>query len=444
MAKIIANNFFWLYCDKDIKMPKVINPVPRFNYHNKKEASSTIVVKFSYSFHGKNKRLVYSPGIKIEKKFWNFESQYPKTHPSTNQVRSDLNKLATIILEVHQETQGSLSIQELRKELDHRFKGMPRPEEATRIIDFLQFFKFFISQKAEKLKTGEIKESTMIGLNSIYSKLEKYCQETGQELTLEAINSDFRQSLIEWCFEVEGNSIATVNKYLKKIKEAIKEARERSLTNNTYPEISGWFMKDIPKENIALSESELEAIFKLDLKAHPEGYQKARQLFLIGAYTGLRVSDYTRIEPSHINTEQGEQIIRITAQKTGKPVSIPLHPNLKAILEECNYKAPKLSEQKLNDYIKEVAMLAGITEERIVINTKGGKRTEGKKPKYQLIKSHSARRTFATISYAKGLPIVLIMAITGHTREEQFNKYIDKTTLLAMQAYSDLNKNRQT
>lgn len=423
-------------------MPKVINPVPRFNYHTPTEASSTIVVKFSCSFKEGNKRITYSPGIKIEKKFWNFESQYPKTHPSTNQVRSDLNRLATIILEVHQETQGRLSIKEFRKELDYRFKGTPRPEEATRITGFLQFFQFFISQKAEKQKTGEIKESTMKQYRSIYSKLERYCQETGQELTLEAINSEFRQSFLEWCFDAEQNNISTVNKYLKVTKEVVKEARERSITNNTYPENSSWFIKDIPKDNIALSESELEAIFNLDLKAHPEGYQKARQLFLIGAYTGLRVSDYSRINPSHINTEHEVQVIKITAQKTGKLVSIPLHPNLKAVLEECNYQSPSLSDQKLNDYIKEIARLAGITEERAVIDTKGGKKKETKELKYKLISSHTARRTFATISYAKGMDIFIIRQITGHSTEQQFNKYIDKDTLLAMKAYSDLDKDR--
>ncbi len=117
---------------------------------------------------------------------------------------------------------------------------------------------------------------------------------------------------------------------------------------------------------IALSREELDAIKKVDLSSYPEGYRKARALFLIGAYTGLQHSDYKRISPQHVIIENGRERIAILAWKTKKFVEIPLHPNLKAILEACHYQAPKLSQQKLNDYIKVVSKLAGITEQRAV------------------------------------------------------------------------------
>ena len=137
-------------------------------------------------------------------------------------------------------------------------------------------------------------------------------------------------------------------------------------------------------------------------------------------------------------TQKGEAVIQITAKKTGKPVIIPLHPNLKAVLEECKYQAPKLSDQKLNDYIKEVAKLAGITEERTIVNSAGGKTKEETEAKYKLISTHTARRTFATISIAKGLSARTVMAITGHSTEQQLNTYIDQSTLHAMEEYLKL------
>lgn len=416
-------------------MPKVIDPVPRFNYHDKKKASSYIIAKFRYSYKGKNVILQYSTGLKIEKHRWDFPSNYPKTHTSTNETKSFLNDLRKTILEVYKETNGNLSPQEFRNELNYRLNKAPRPEQEQQITSFLGFFKFFIEQKEKKLRTGEIAEATIKQFNSIFSKVERYCQDTGEELTLEGINSTFRLDFTEWCFNEEKNATNTVHKYLKKIKQVVKEAREKGLTGNTYPETNDWKLKKAPTTSIALSETELEAIFNLGLKSYPEGYQKARQLFLIGAYTGLRVSDYTRIQPGHIVTENEVSIIRIWAQKTSKLVVTPLHPNLKAVLEECEYQAPKLSEQKLNDYIKEVAKLAGITEERTIVNSSGGKTKEETEAKYKLISTHTARRTFATISIAKGLSARTVMAITGHSTEQQLNAYIDQVTLHAMLEY---------
>ena len=273
-------------------MPKVIDPVPRFNYHDPKEASSYIIAKFRYSYKGKNVLLKYSTGLKIEKKSWNFDSNEPKTHTSTNEAKSFLNDLRKTILEVYKQTNGSLSPQEFRNELNYRLNKATRPEQEQQITSFLGFFKFFIEQKEEKLRTGEITEGTIKQFNSIFSKVERYCQDTGEELTLEGINSTFRLDFTEWCFNSEKNATNTVHKYLKKIKQVVKEAREKGLTGNTYPETTDWKLKKVPTTSIALSETELEAIFNLGLKSYPEGYQKARQLFLIGAYTGLRVSDY--------------------------------------------------------------------------------------------------------------------------------------------------------
>lgn len=425
-------------------MPKVIDPVPRFNYHDKKEVSSYIIAIFRYRYKGKNVILRYSTGLKIEKKFWIFGTNEPKTHTSTNEAKSFLNGLRKTILEVYKQTNGNISPQEFKNELDYRLNKAPRPEQEKQILDFLGFFKFFIEQKEKKLRTGEISEKTIKQFKSIFSKVERYCQHTGEELTLEGINSTFRQDFTEWCFNEEKNATNTVHKYLKKIKQVVKEAREKGLTGNNYPETTDWKLKKAPTTSIALSETEREAIFRLDLKSHSEGYQSARQLFLIGAYTGLRVSDVIRIQPAHIVTENGVSIIRITPQKTNRnerpvQVSIPIiEPNLKAVLEECKYQAPKLEEPTLNRYIKEIAKLAGITEERIIIDSKGGKLKEVTKPKYELIASHTARKTYATISIAKGLPARTVMTFTGHSTEQQLNTYIDQNTLHAMLEYQKL------
>ncbi len=68
--------------------------------------------------------------------------------------------------------------------------------------------------------------------------------------------------------------------------------------------------------------------------------------------------------------------------------------------------------------------LAGIDEEVVLDRIRGGKQVLLRKHKYDFITNHTARRSFATNMYLKKTPILSIMAITGHTTEDNFLKYI--------------------
>ena len=122
-------------------------------------------------------------------------------------------------------------------------------------------------------------------------------------------------------------------------------------------------------------------------------------------------------------------IIISETEKTGATIEIPIHQQVKEILAKRNGQFPKIiSSQKFNDYIKDVCQLAGITEMTLgnIKNSKTNRKEKGYYPKYKLISSHSARRSFATNHYGK-LPDHTIMAITTHKSHSQFMKYI-KTT----------------
>ena len=83
-----------------------------------------------------------------------------------------------------------------------------------------------------------------------------------------------------------------------------------------------------------------------------------------------------------------------------------------------------ISNQKFNDYIKEVGKLAGINDNEVITKTIGGKLTSESLPKNELISSHTGRRSFCTNMYKRGLPTLMIMSISGHKTEKSFLKYI--------------------
>ena len=118
--------------------------------------------------------------------------------------------------------------------------------------------------------------------------------------------------------------------------------------------------------------------------------------------------------------------IRIRASKTGKPVVIPLHPIVSAVLAKYGGQMPPaISNQRLNDYVKEAAEMVPSLQVSVVAGiTKGGVRREVKYAKWELVSSHTARRSFASNLYRRGIPARTIMSVTGHRTDKAFMRYI--------------------
>lgn len=230
-----------------------------------------------------------------------------------------------------------------------------------------------------------------------YSDFTAYLQSLG--LALNTIGHKI-QTLKVWLNEATFKGINTNNQY--------KNQRFRAITEQT--------------DSVYLSVKELEQIYSTDCKS--ERLNKVKDLFLVGAFTGLRFSDVTSLTKENIKGST----ISIEQHKTGKRVAIPLHPIVIDIWRKYGEKLPKpISNQKFNEYIKEVCKLAGIDSIEQKNITKGGFRVRQSFKKYELITSHTARRSFATNLYLSGFPAISIMPITGHTTERAFMRYIRVT-----------------
>ena len=169
---------------------------------------------------------------------------------------------------------------------------------------------------------------------------------------------------------------------------------------------------------------ELERIRGLNLTQSPS-LERVRDLFLIGCYTGLRYSDFIKIQPENITIEGNGQYLEMLTQKTSQRVVIPLKPIVLEILNKYEGSIPKpLSNQKMNQYLKVIGKEAGITNKILVIRTKAGIRSEKLVPKYELIRTHTCRKSFAANAFRSGLSTLSIMKITGHKTETQFFKYV--------------------
>lgn len=147
-------------------------------------------------------------------------------------------------------------------------------------------------------------------------------------------------------------------------------------------------------------------------------------VFLVGCHTGQRFSDYSRINRNMICMLYKKEFIKITQQKTKTTVYIPIRKEVYEILKRHNGILPYVREQELNACIKKICRHAGFTQQVAVKIRKGGNTTVIQSAFYNLVKSHTARRSLATNMYKMGTDLASIMSITGHSSEAVLKRYL--------------------
>lgn len=263
-----------------------------------------------------------------------------------------------------------------------------------------------------------------------YKQVLKNLQGMGADgVTIERADKSFYDSFVRYMYAqgYKQNTIATRVKCIKSVINSLPMA-ERVGCEFVEPKKCAAVMEDI--DNIALNEKELQALAALDLADNPH-LDRVRDQFLLLAWTGCRYSDLGKLSRKYIMSDDGDNYFSLEQQKTGAKVVIPILPPIVPILEKYDYQPPKpISNQRFNDYIKEVAQLADLDDEVVTIHTQQDKgeftpgRVETRRPKWQAVTAHTARRSFATNMYKRGFPTLAIMAITGHKTEKSFLTYI--------------------
>jgi integrase len=414
-------------------MPKVKGtPEVRFNLHNLHAPETWIMMYFHY----KGKRLKYSAGEKVRPQFWDMDSQRTKPnkrHPEYTDVNLRLDELKRLTVETYRKHgNGKIEVEDFRLELDRLYYGIEKQNEKE-TPQLMAFIEAYIEEKKSQPR------GTWKVLHTVSNLMKEYEREQGRKLSYENIDSLFFGTFKSWLYKTPRNhSINYASKVFDTIRQFLREGIQRG--HHANKDFERFVIKKEKTTKIALSFAELELLGQLDLSGN-ERLSKARNLFLIGAYTGLRFSDFTRIKPDHIETQaNGTKILTMTTQKTGEVVSIPLFPIPEEILRCYDFEVPKLSNQKMNDYLKELGEMAGLDKSMIVVTTSGGKRQESTFKKFERISTHVARRSFATNFYQKGIPAITLMKITGHTTERQFMQYIavgGKENALAFASFVD-------
>ncbi|MBS1507009.1 MAG: tyrosine-type recombinase/integrase [Bacteroidetes bacterium] len=263
--------------------------------------------------------------------------------------------------------------------------------------------------------------NTIKGITTAFKFLQKYCAVKKIKANFEEINQSFFEKFRKYAFEERSLGDNYFAKIISSLKAFMSWAHELNYHSNlAYKKFRA---AERETEVIYLTIDELFKLYRFPFASRKLAH--VRDFYCFGCFTGLRFSDLIGLTRAHI---KGDYIIK-TIQKTQElDARIPLSLHAKEILakyQDTAYETlPKISHQKFNDYIKECCRLAGIDSLVNKVRFSGGKRTDEAFPKWQLITSHTARKTFVTNSIILGMKEMVIRNITGHKKEENFKRYV--------------------
>ena len=336
---------------------------------------------------------------------------------------------------------GIVFAEQIKAEKERQEAELTRiKEDASTFINFVDRFIGECETGKRKKKGGitNVSSGTIKSYKGFRSQLAAYQEERLRiihfaDLTIEFYN-DFRLFLTDKRYSP--NTVARMIKICKTICYAAEQLKLLDAGNIR----SGFEVIYRDVDNVYLTDERINELYKYDLSARP-AWEKVRDVFVVGCLTGQRISDYKRINAKMIVTlTDGNRYIKLKQEKTGNTVYIPLDYRVDDILNKYNGELPKVYDQKINDHIKEIGEALGWTEIVELEEQHGAMEYTARKRFCDLLKTHTARRSFATNMYKTGASLNSIMAITGHSSEQQLKTYLkldesEKAMLAAKESY---------
>lgn len=458
---------------KDSYIPNV-----KFNLRSLKEKNKetpiNAVVHFYYN------RIVISRIGKIKPKDWETNPNHKKYNSPkpgvandgirlllTNTEASIVNAFKDIVEKLGHRPESPNEINQFRELCKSRIQGLPdeiQNEDKPKSDSLIKYIEQYIKEAdPEQWKEdpamnkrrfnirGTDKDYTKRsrqGWTSLLNQLKEFAIYQGtKDIKFIDINQDFYKMFKDFQTQ-KGISQNYFGTFIKNLKKFMNESMKEKYHTNTEHTNTNFVKSKAKADGKALTVNQLRSLALFDFSDNTR-YENARDFFLVGCWTGLRHSDYSRLTRRNISEE--DQIIDIVQKKTGTPVSVPILPELKKILNK--YKDTttgfprEISEVKLNEYIKEICKIVGENSDSSFLELHRSKveRLNGtdieELPLYKLISTHVGRRSFATNAIRLKIPSEFVKKITGHKTDSAFWEYVKinsrESAKLALKAYLD-------
>ena len=343
---------------------------------------------------------------------WNSEKQFfvggSKSIASANKQISRINYRLDSMFQYADINNTRPSLEDVKKAC-----GVIVDDAPSNMLLVSDVMKDFIDSESIR---AQWKESTKVRVRSILNHIVKY----NEKLYINDINQTFINDFVQYLYDL-GMRNSTVEKNIHILKWFLGWTNEREITHINIKDINQRF-RVIEQEPIYLTEKELNAIAIAEL---PPVLERVRDTFLFCCFTGLRYSDASNLTKDSIKDGR----VSIITEKTDDYLTIDLNSVASGILKKYEnydkiYALPSCSNQKTNEYLKQIGKIANLNS--IVVRSYyiKSQRVEERKHKWELITSHCARRTFVAQSLSLGISAEIVMMLTGHSDLKAMKPYM--------------------
>ena len=367
---------------------------------------------------------------KVRIRDWNKKNQRLKLSSVTSKEYDENSKMNSFIDEVESQARILFNkvTKERRKPSDFELTNLLNIPEVSTVLkstSVMDVFDDFIeSNKSDKAK------NTIKGYTTIKNFLIRFQDGTNYTLTWENMDVKFIDKLKKYTYLTEKKQLSYYAKITRVLSTFLHWSEDRNYYHdNIYPKLKS---EEAEKEVVFLSMDDLMVL--MDYKFEISRLQKVRDLYCFASFTGLRYSDVVSLKREHINNK----MLTKTQVKTGYVKMIPLNDFALKILkkyEEDENPLPRMSIQKINDYIKECCKAiaqkqlpnTGFNVRVIKKTVIGSETTEESLPLHEAITFHTARKTFITNSIMLGVNIKALQDMGAPKKEKDLRKYLKIT-----------------
>lgn len=412
-----------------------------FQLESRKKEGEAIVenvpIRMRVVFGGK--RIEFTTGYRIDVTKWDKAKQRVKNgctnklKQNSAEINADLLNLYTIVQNIFKEFEVAgidPSTEQIKGAFVERIKK-PKPtdgEDTNKTEKALSFWGLYEEFVAENGRLNNWTHATFQKFKTVKNHLTDFQEHENIKLSFEYFSEVGLTNYVDFLRDVVDLRNLTVSKQLSFLKWFLRWSARKNFHSNMAFDSFKPKMKNTQKKVIFLTQEELNKIRSLSIPKSKQYLGRVRDVFLFLCFSGLRYSDVSNLKRSDIKEEH----IEVTTLKTADSLSIELNAHTKAILgkyADVHFKddkvLPIISNQRFNDYLKELAELAGIDEPIRETYYKGNDRIDVVTPKYALLGSHTGRRTFICNALALGIPPQVVMKWTGHSDYKAMKPYID-------------------
>lgn len=386
---------------------------------NGKSASQVYV-----SISDKTSRLRFAIGESFKTEYCNIrkikgsKDLVKKNSPFVIQYKERLKKVDTLLNEIELELSKSGEKPSLNMIRDTYYIKIGKIKSETD-KSFEEVFELYSKSKIKNLDWSDSTKT----INKTLLQHVKDFNDAGNSIDIQSFNHESWQK-VKLYFVEKGLANSSTNKYLKALKAFMRDAQYGGYITSIVAWDKMKMLENGDAFKIALKDQELDKLINLDLSSATK-YETIRDLFVAECLTGQRISDIHKVLDISNNDGNG---ITLYQQKTGERVFIPLHAKLKEHLDRLVQKYPdgfpKISDQKINLYLKELFEFGKfnrtVKRQQII----GNRKEVQSAMLWQVISSHDGRRTFCTLSLKRGIDAKHIMKVTGHQKRDQFDDYV--------------------